>query len=36
MAPESEVGAIFHEIARRIVADDKPRKKFSKFLKING
>jgi len=36
VAPQSEVGTIFHEIARRIAADDKPRKKFSKFLKING
>ncbi|MGA0877908.1 MAG: Mrp/NBP35 family ATP-binding protein [Ilumatobacteraceae bacterium] len=36
IAPESEVGVVFHEMARRIAADNKPRKKFSKFLKING
>lgn len=36
VAPESEAGAIFHEMARKIAADNKPRKKFSKFLKINN
>jgi ATP-binding protein involved in chromosome partitioning len=34
--PDSESGLIFHDIARKIAADNKPRKKFSKFLKING
>jgi ATP-binding protein involved in chromosome partitioning len=36
IAPESEAGKIFHEMARKIAADNKPRKKFSKFLKVNG
>ena len=36
IAPESETGKIFHEMARKIAADNKPRKKFSKFLKVNG
>jgi ATP-binding protein involved in chromosome partitioning len=34
--PDSESGLIFHDIARKIAADNKPRKKFSKFLKINS
>ena len=36
IAPESEAGKIFHDMARMIAADNKPRKKFSKFLKVNG
>jgi DNA-binding transcriptional LysR family regulator len=36
IAPESETGKIFHDMARKIAADNKPRKKFSKFLKVNG
>jgi ATP-binding protein involved in chromosome partitioning len=36
IAPESEAGKIFHEMARKIASDNKPRKKFSKFLKVNG
>ena len=36
IAPESETGKIFHEMARKIAAANKPRKKFSKFLKVNG
>ncbi len=34
--PDSESARIFHEIARKIAEDMKPRKKFSKFLKVNG
>ena len=34
--PESEAGAIFHEIARRIATELKPKKVFSASLKING
>jgi len=36
IAPESETGKIFHDMARMIAADNKPRMKFSKFLKVNG
>lgn len=36
VAPESESGLIFHEIARKVAQEMKPRKKFSKFLKVNG
>lgn len=36
IASESEAGKIFHDIARKIASDNKPRKKFSKFLKVNG
>jgi ATP-binding protein involved in chromosome partitioning len=35
-SPESESARIFHDIARKIAEDMKPRKKFSKFLKVNG
>ncbi|MFM8856947.1 MAG: Mrp/NBP35 family ATP-binding protein [Actinomycetota bacterium] len=35
-SPESESAQIFHDIARKIAEDMKPRKKFSKFLKVNG
>ena len=35
-SPESESAHIFHDIARKIAEDMKPRKKFSKFLKVNG
>ena len=34
--PESEAGAMFHEIARRIATELKPKKVFSASLKING
>jgi ATP-binding protein involved in chromosome partitioning len=35
-SPESESARIFQDIARKIAEDMKPRKKFSKFLKVNG
>jgi ATP-binding protein involved in chromosome partitioning len=35
-SPESESARIFHDIARKVAEDMKPRKKFSKFLKVNG
>ncbi|CAB4860411.1 unannotated protein [freshwater metagenome] len=34
--PGSEAGALFHEIARRIATELKPKKVFSASLKING
>jgi ATP-binding protein involved in chromosome partitioning len=35
VAPESEAGKIFHQIAATIAKDMKPKKIFSKFLKVN-
>ena len=35
VAPESELGRAFHDIAKRIATDMKPKKIFSKLLKIN-
>jgi len=35
VAPESELGRAFHDIANRIAKDMKPKKIFSKFLKVN-
>ena len=34
--PTSEAGAMFHEMARRIATELKPKKVFSASLKING
>ena len=34
--PSSEAGVIFHEMARRIATELKPKKVFSASLKING
>jgi ATP-binding protein involved in chromosome partitioning len=35
VAPDSELGKAFHEIARRIAEDNKPRKKFLRALRVN-
>ncbi|MBU3690388.1 MAG: sodium:proton antiporter [Acidimicrobiales bacterium mtb01] len=35
VAPDSEAGKIFHQIAATIAKDMKPKKIFSKFLKVN-
>ena len=35
VAPESELGRAFHEIARKIAEDNKPRKKFLRALRVN-
>ncbi|MFM8562295.1 MAG: Mrp/NBP35 family ATP-binding protein [Acidimicrobiia bacterium] len=35
LAPESELGRAFHEIARKIAQDNKPRKKFLRALRVN-
>ena len=34
VAPESEVGRIFAELARRVAQDMKPKKVFSAALKV--
>jgi len=34
--PESEAARMFHSIAEKIAKDMKPKKIFSKFLKVNG
>ena len=36
VAPESESAKAFHEMARKIAEDHKPRKKFLKALRINS
>jgi len=33
--PESEAARMFHSIAEKIAKDMKPKKIFSKFLKVN-
>ena len=35
VAPDSEAGRIFHQIAEKIAKDMKPKKIFSKLLKVN-
>jgi ATP-binding protein involved in chromosome partitioning len=35
VAPESEVGLIFTQLAKRIAEDMKPKKVFSAALKVN-
>jgi len=35
VAPDSEAGKIFHQMAATIAKDMKPKKIFSKFLKVN-
>ena len=35
VAPDSEAGRIFHQMASRVAKDMKPKKIFSKFLKVN-
>ena len=35
IAPDSEAGRIFHQIAEKIAKDMKPKKIFSKLLKVN-
>ena len=35
VAPESEVGKVFHELARKVATEMKPKKVFSAALKVN-
>lgn len=35
VAPESEVGKVFHELARKVAVEMKPKKVFSASLKVN-
>ena len=35
VAPESEVGQVFHELARKVAVEMKPKKVFSASLKVN-
>jgi ATP-binding protein involved in chromosome partitioning len=35
VAPDSEVGKVFHELARKVAMEMKPKKVFSAALKVN-